>query len=239
MSNWVEDSAVRDTAESFLISLAGVCDGAATRDSVGFSGADTAFGHSLANQALSGRTWSVRQADIALKLVRKYQKQLGGKKYIDAWLARPVFRNLPGKAIPTQSATTVAPSNDRKLDRADGTAVFTFKYSADVLADIKTIKGEHKGKKFWAAWQAESKQWHVPVNETSIVQIMQVATRWEFETHPRFAEYLKQVQEKTASSRMMLVMNDNLNVSVVGGMIQVAVDDAAILREFKQELGLT
>ena len=53
--------------------LAGVCDGAQERDGMGFSGVDTRIGHSFAGQD----SLSPRQAVLAIKLCRKYRKQLG------------------------------------------------------------------------------------------------------------------------------------------------------------------
>lgn len=53
--------------------LAGVCDGAASIDDMGFSGCDVRIGHSLAAQG----SLSPRQTVLAAKLCRKYRRQLG------------------------------------------------------------------------------------------------------------------------------------------------------------------
>ena len=52
--------------------LAGVCDGAFSRDDIGFNGVDTAFGHSLAAQD----SLSPKQAFFGQKIIRKYHRQL-------------------------------------------------------------------------------------------------------------------------------------------------------------------
>lgn len=53
--------------------LAGLCDGAQTLDGMGFSGCDVSIGHSFAAQG----SLTARQAVLAIKLVRKYRRQLG------------------------------------------------------------------------------------------------------------------------------------------------------------------
>lgn len=53
--------------------LSAVCDGALTIDASGFSGTDAVIGHSLARQP----RLTPKQAVIAAKLCRKYQRQLG------------------------------------------------------------------------------------------------------------------------------------------------------------------
>ena len=52
--------------------LAGVCDGASSRDGEGFNGVDTSFGHSLAVQP----SLSAKQAHFGQKIIRKYHRQL-------------------------------------------------------------------------------------------------------------------------------------------------------------------
>lgn len=54
--------------------LAGVCDGAARRDMAGFSGVDARIGRSLAQQQ---SRLSPKQGVLAVKLCRKYKRQLG------------------------------------------------------------------------------------------------------------------------------------------------------------------
>jgi hypothetical protein len=63
-----------ETAHAVMRQLAGMDeDHAAERNDIGFSGADTEFGHKLANAA----SLSPRQAAHAVKLAIKYRKQVG------------------------------------------------------------------------------------------------------------------------------------------------------------------
>ena len=67
--------------------------------------------------------------------------------------------------------------------------------------------------------------------------IMSVAEQWCFAVEDRFLEYRRKVEAKTANSRMMLAMNGGQNIVVDDGMIQVAISDPAILKEFEHALG--
>jgi len=237
MQNWRVDAAHSDTAEALICRVAGVCNGAATWDGAGFSKFDAHFGHSVAQRAQSGRAWTVKQAEAALKLLRKYQGQLGGKAFMDAWFVNPVFAAQPWAPDAPVSADAVAkPVALRKLLSRDALAVFRFGYDAELVAAIKALRGEHRGRKFWAAWDAANREWTVPVNETSIAGIMALAERFQFEVEPRFTDYVARVQAKTAPDAMMLALNGQQHVGVMGDSIVINVGDVAILAEFESEL---
>ena len=236
MNNWKVDAAAAQTVEGMICTLAGVCDGALQHDHQGFSGADTAFGHSLAQRAQQGRAFTVKQAQAALKMINKYRRQLGGAATVRAFLDQPVFRTTPldPQAIAPQESHA---ANDRVLSSDDRVAVFRFRYDAALVAAVKAIRGQHRDQRFHASWDPAAKNWRVPVNETSIFMILDVAEQWHFQVEERFLEYRRKVQAKTAPSRMMLGMNGGQNIVVDDGMIQIAIDDPAILREFEHALG--
>lgn len=237
VNNWKVDPAAPQTVEGMICSLAGVCDGAHKHDQQGFSGADSMFGHSLAQRAQQGRPFTLKQAQAALKMINKYRRQLGGANVVAAFLKQPVFRMPP--LDPQALADNVAVHNDNKrmLTSRDTTAVFKFPYDAELVTAVKAIRGQHRDQRFFASWDAANKVWHVPVNETSIGMIMSVAEQWCFAVEDRFLEYRRKVEAKTANSRMMLAMNGGQNIVVDDGMIQVAISDPAILKEFEHALG--
>ena len=234
MQNW---RSVKDviTAERMIMTLAGVCNGASTWDGAGFSKMDVSFGHSLAERASQGRTWSVKQASAALKLITKYSRQLGGKEEVRDWMQAPNFAQLPQEAA--------VKAADRKLMSQEQLAVFRFSYTPEIVNVIKQIRGEHKGKYFGARWEPQSKTWQVPVNETSIQQIMQVARDWEFEIEERFESYYSRVQQKlegvrdaAEESRVITTLGYREGVHVQDGEIQITHANASVLAEFQQAL---
>jgi exodeoxyribonuclease V alpha subunit len=60
--------------EEALLLLAGMCDGAAQRDGVGFNGRDAAFGRELATRVAGGGRLSRRQHDAAMRMLRTYAR---------------------------------------------------------------------------------------------------------------------------------------------------------------------
>ena len=220
------------TAESMICSLANACDGANSVDGNGFSKIDSHFGKSLAEFASHNKPWSAKQAAAATKLIKKYQRQLGGKDFIDEWLKSPKFANIPSSPDSAQSQLP----NDRKLTSVESFAVFKFNYNLEIVTALKSIKGEKNGKKYWAAWDCSSKSWTVPVNGSSIIHIMEIANKFKFDIEDRFVQYLDKIQEQTAESNTHLILNDNRHITVAGDMIVISVADVEILAEFEKAL---
>lgn len=76
ISEYAEE--IRVVAMRAIRELASVCDGARDKDGFGFNGVDAQIGHSLAEQ----QSFSDRQTWLALKITRKYRKQL--ERYLGA-----------------------------------------------------------------------------------------------------------------------------------------------------------
>lgn len=235
MTNWVSDPQAAQTVEGMICYLASVCDGAATEDAQGFSGADTSFGKSLAERANNGWPWSEKQAACALKLVSKYRRQLGGEQAIKNFLRQPVFRNQPGVRL-GELAPEKVKANLKTLTSRDKTAVFRFPYNDALVKAIKMIRGTYGVDRYFAQWDRDNREWCVPVNQASIIQIMEVAERFGFEVEERFRVYLARVRERMEESRVTLALNDSMNVSIGDGTLMIAVNDPAILQEFRQAL---
>jgi hypothetical protein len=234
MQNW-RSSADVATAESLIMQLAGVCNGAASHDSLGFSKMDTSFGHSLAERARSGRAWTVKQAAAALKLITKYSKQLGGKDQIASWMQAPNFANLPAAPVEKKPA--------RLLSSEDQSAVFQFEYNQDIIRELKTLRGDWRGQMWRAMWNHDQKQWMVPVNQASIFGIMKIARDWEFEIEPRFESYYSQICAKMESmktaareSEIAVVLGAVREVVVEEHTISVCHENPAVLAEFQSAL---
>jgi hypothetical protein len=238
MDGWIVDPNSPHTAEWMICHLAGVCNGASTWDGAGFSKVDAAFGHSLAERAMASRPWTIKQSIAALKLIRKYQRQLGGKEFIDNWMARPVFRYEPIDPANKPASSGSTGQTNRILSSKDNIAVFRFPYDNDIVQTIKAkLKGEHRGKKFWPSWDPSSKAWTLPVNESSIIAIMEVAREFSFDIEQRFKDYEEKIREKIEEDRAMLILNGGRNIVLAGDEIVISVDNAAIMEEFEKNLG--
>ena len=234
MTTWRVDPSAKYTAESLICFLADSCNRASSHDAAGFSKYDAEFGHSLANRARAKNAWTVKQANAALKMIQKYQRQLC-QYNITEWLQDPVFYHTPVD----HATNPVAHKPLRKLTSCDSNAVFAFAFDAALINDIKAIRGKHKDQKFWASWDAVTKTWTVPVNETSIELIMAVAKRYDFEIEERFINYGEKVREKTMMSRTMLQLNGDRHIIVSCNTIDIYINDVAILDQFAKELNVS
>lgn len=223
------------TAEYFICRLAEACDGAHQIDGTGFNRNDTSIGKSLAERARQGLPWSNKQVQVALRLIVKYSRQLGGNDFIKSWMTNPRFQN--NFAQDKKSAPM------RKLSSMDKQAVFQFTYDPQIVTAIKSIGGEHKGVKFYPRWDGINKYWLLDVNETSIQHIMQVARDWEFEIEDRFEIYYSRVQQKlegvrdaAEESRVITTLGYREGVHVQDGLIEITHADVHVLAEFQAAL---
>lgn len=137
-----------ELAQQAVRYLAGQCDGAITIDGVGFNGADTVFGKSLATQ----EHWTIKQTEAAIKMLKKYKNQLqaGG---IDT---EALFDGNPIQAVPQNIRPTAQNANNEKkatLEKGQIKIMFPFDY--DTLATVKSIPGRRfQGDKYPKHWTA-------------------------------------------------------------------------------------
>ena len=128
--------------------LAKRCDGAFEDDGRGFNGADADFGHDLANREF----WSIRQAQVAAKMLQKYKSQLSGYGVDISDISESDFEpetsaNPPATGTPSLNT----------IDFVNGVFHVYFEYHAPLVAKVKSYKGatyaakyyNDSSKKFW------------------------------------------------------------------------------------------
>ncbi|HOQ51947.1 MAG TPA: hypothetical protein PK233_08990, partial [Candidatus Atribacteria bacterium] len=123
--------------------LASRCDGAISEDNCGFNKTDSAFGKSLAKQ----EKWTKRQAQAALKMLKKYQGQLQAGGF-------DIERLFDGSEItyPHLQQEQVKQMNIvKKVD--DRTMEIRYKFDQELLQLVKSLPGRrfHPDKKYWTA----------------------------------------------------------------------------------------
>lgn len=100
------------TIQAALAHLAGICDGASSRDGQGFSGSDAEFGRDLARKG-EAYGLSAKQHACAKRLVHKYRKQLGRAGFDAVALAAEqhvaLVRAAPSAAAVSGLAPAVPP----------------------------------------------------------------------------------------------------------------------------------
>ena len=149
------------TVVNALQYLAGVCDGAQTRDGHGFNGADARFGHDLADKS---KRWTLSPAQLyaALEMMRKYQDQL-----------HHVGMELPDKAAleAEQKAKEQKAKEQERIDKPHGRVelidnktlivYFEREFIRLHLQTVKDIPGRR--------WDGERNGWQLPISQLDAV----------------------------------------------------------------------
>lgn len=163
--------------------LAERCDHAVTTDNKGFNKMDAGFGKDLAKR----ERWTKRQAEAALKMIKKYQKQLKigeidvEKLFDGSEVTYPHLQPVNGEGPPKLQKTTTP---KRTVKVKDGKMEIRFPYSNDLLNIIRSIPGRrfNNVEKFWTA----------PISPDGVEKLQKAG----FEIDPTLEEYLKQVKAR-------------------------------------------
>lgn len=163
--------------------LAEQCDHAVTIDNKGFNKMDAGFGKDLAKR----ERWTKRQAEAALKMIKKYQKQLKigeidvEKLFDGSEVTYPHLQPVNGEGPPKLQKTTTP---KRTVKVKDGKMEIRFPYSNDLLNIIRSIPGRrfNNVEKFWTA----------PISPDGVEKLQKAG----FEIDPTLEEYLKQVKAR-------------------------------------------
>ncbi|MEA5553308.1 DEAD/DEAH box helicase [Anabaena cylindrica UHCC 0172] len=146
--------------ENCILYLAGNCDGAYAQDGIGFNGADTGFGHWLAERINGKKPIIKAHAQAALKMVTKYNKQLErGNLTLPSWeLIKDQYpENLPTTQAINDIGEKYVP--DYRVEvKGNEIAVYTpYDKTGKSQRNCKTIDG----------WKfiGEDKSWRFPLEK--------------------------------------------------------------------------
>jgi hypothetical protein len=144
----------RNVLYEAIRSLAGFCDGAATRDGVGFNKYDSEWGRDLALEDCS--EWDLAKCVRVQEFVHKYRRQLSEVHGVE--LSELV--NLEDFA-----------SNFIDFDR--NRFMFVFGYNMEIVAEIKRTWGKHN-----CQWNKAGRKWEVRVSESVARKVLDFADKW-------------------------------------------------------------
>lgn len=229
MNNWIVDPSSAHSAEKLINILASRCDGAHSTDGAGFSKYDVHFGKSLAERGASTIPWTQKQAEHAINLLRKYQKQLDPIVNINKWMAAPIFNKKP---ISLEDISLEQESG-REISFSNGTAKFVFKYNGFLVSKIKELACVHNGKDVRPRWDPADKIWSISVNVTNIENIINFGKEHNFKVCPTLINYMSTAEELLTDSKFMLTLNESRHITLTGDIIVIAVDDLEIYKEFE------
>lgn len=187
-----------------LQALSRVCDGAHQEDGCGFNGHDTNFGKSLALQS----SLSAKQEFAALKMLRKYRRQLAGYGIdydkLESSQFQPIRQeSTPDQLISAPQPTTAQPiipqqkQNSRKAIIQGQKIVFSFPYDGQIKDDLKDSFPRQ------AFFDGASKTWSVDVKHLTTAILW--GQKWQFDVSSLESTLLQinAVQESTAQAADM------------------------------------
>lgn len=164
-----------------LMHLARQCDGARTRDKVGFDGTDTEFGKSLAGQcdpdSERHRNLSLKQHLAAHKMLGKYQKQLLAKAGIELPGLEEVRtfveeRDAAIALIEAEAKAKLTPAPDGQIELDEDGIKIRFPYDPVKVNTVKDIGGRPKGQPLakWNNKSEDNKYWELPAEHLGEVR---------------------------------------------------------------------
>ena len=146
---------------------------------------DVSIVDSMSQAVQSGKSLTDKQADLAVKIILKYRKQLTARNVDVSPVENPKFR------------LGIREIDRRRLAYVDGTdIVLQFPYDTKLIESIREIGKLSQGR--WG-FDGNSKSWKLGVTEMNVVAAHGFASNNQFEIGDEFTQLLKLVEECEAT----------------------------------------
>jgi hypothetical protein len=164
---------------------------------------DERISQSLANQIFNGKAFTHKQADIALRLIKKYRNQFNkiGVTNVEAMLEAPVYKFALRTIDNTRSVTI--DSNSKKF-------IVKFPFDQTLVTVLRTLNSKEKLTK--AEWDPDNKSWGLDLNEVSLSFISDHLSV-NFEIDDEIKEYIdkqNQIKENFESFIPTLIKDNSV-----------------------------
>ena len=158
---------------------------------------DQKIAHSLGEQCLLDKPFTAKQADIAIRLLRKYKSQyiaLGHTSIIEI-LDNPIYKH-PFRIVDTQRLVYV--------DHATKKFKLKFPFDQDLVTKIRGLN-TRKGM-FKSEWDADAKQWTMELNEESLKFIIDYLQDKNFDVTEEIQNFIEKYHEITENFEKYIPM---------------------------------
>ena len=146
---------------------------------------DVSIVDSMSQAVQSGKSLTDKQADLAVKIILKYRKQLTARNVDVSPVENPKFR------------LGIREIDRRRLAYVDGTdIVLQFPYDTKLIESIREIGKLSQGR--WG-FDGNTKSWKLGVTEMNVVAAHGFASNNQFEIGDEFTQLLKLVEECEAT----------------------------------------
>ena len=146
---------------------------------------DVSIVDSMSQAVQSGKSLTDKQADLAVKIILKYRKQLTARNVDVSPVENPKFR------------LGIREIDRRRLAYVDGTdIVLQFPYDTKLIDSIREIGKLSQGR--WG-FDGNTKSWKLGITEMNVVAAHGFASNNQFEISTEFTQLLKLVEECEAT----------------------------------------
>lgn len=146
---------------------------------------DEKISTSLAHQVMQGKAFTHKQAEIALRLVKKYRNQFqrAGVQNIDQMLETPLYKF---------SLRTIDQSKSVQIDPVTKKFVVKFPFNQTLVTSLRNLNQQEKLTR--AEWDQERKWWTLEPNEVSLSFIANSLSN-DFELDDQIKEYIEKYDQ--------------------------------------------
>lgn len=142
---------------------------------------DTDFLDSVTDATLGKHPLTDRQADLAVKLILKYQRQLAQKGVDVSPMTQPKYR-LPLRHI----------DRTRRADLLDQKIVLRFPYDSTLIQQLRDLLQMRQG---GAVFDKQKKEWQIAVSEFNVNFVVTWASANQFIIDPALQDLMQQILE--------------------------------------------
>jgi hypothetical protein len=140
---------------------------------------DTEFLDSVTDATLGKQPLTDRQAELAVKLILKYQRQLAQKGVDVSPMTQPRYR-LPLRHI----------DRTRRAGLQDQHIVLRFPYDSTLIQQLRDLLQMRQGS---AVFDKQNKEWHIAVSEFNVNFVVTWATANQFIIDPALQDLMQQI----------------------------------------------
>lgn len=161
---------------------------------------------SMANSTAMNNALTDKQAELACKLVLKYQRQLANQGIDVSPVENPQYR------VPL-----------RKIDRRrlawidDGKIILQFSFEPKVVEAVRNMSKISFGS--WKFHNEENKQWRIALTEPNLIAVLALAREYEFEIDSKVFDLEKKVLATDPLPIELDVVNDELTIRNAPGSL--------------------
>jgi hypothetical protein len=159
---------------------------------------DNSFLDSVTDATLNGTSLTDRQAELAVKLINKYQRQLASKGIGIDTIAAPQYR----KSLRIISRAKTA-------DVVDGMIQLKFPYDVPMIEAIRNISKESHGS---IKFDRDSRVWNLGLTEYNINWVCEFGKAYNFQISDQLLGYMQEIIhcEQQGYNMHLTIVNDTL-----------------------------